>query len=130
MNWMQRFMAGRYGTDQLSFALLLLGMILTMVANRLRMPFLMILSYIPFVLCLYRIFSRNINRRQMENNRFFKLWFPWKKRITEGINRQKASKYFRFYKCPNCKIRVKVPKNRGKIKIKCPKCRQEFIRKT
>ncbi len=130
MNWLQNFMAGRYGTDQLSMALLILGMLLTVAANMFRLPFLMILSYLPFLLCLYRIFSRNINRRRMENNQFFKLWFPVKKWMMQFSHRQKEAKYFRFYKCPNCRVRVKVPRNRGKIKIKCPKCTKEFIKKT
>ena len=45
---------------------------------------------------------------------------------------QKASgteKNYRFYKCPQCKQKVRVPKGRGKICITCPKCRTEFVKK-
>ena len=130
MNWFSNFMAGRYGTDQLSLALLVLGMILTVLGNVLKIPWLTILSYVPFLLCLFRIFSRNVNKRRMENNKFFKLWFPVKQRFSRLSHRMKDEKNYRFYKCPKCKILVKVPRNRGKIKIKCPKCSAEFIKKT
>ena len=37
---------------------------------------------------------------------------------------------YRFYKCPQCKQTVRVPKGRGKICITCPKCKTEFIKKS
>ena len=57
MNWLSNFMTGRYGTDQLSLALLILGMILTVLGSLFKIPWLTILSYLPFLLCLFRIFS-------------------------------------------------------------------------
>ena len=39
-------------------------------------------------------------------------------------------KNYRFYKCPQCKQKVRVPKGRGKICITCPKCRTEFVKKS
>ena len=37
---------------------------------------------------------------------------------------------YRFFKCPQCKQTVRVPKGRGKICITCPKCKTEFIKKS
>ena len=64
MNWLSNFMTGRYGTDQLSLALLILGMILTVLGSLFKIPWLTILSYLPFLLCLFRIFSRNVKDRK------------------------------------------------------------------
>ena len=50
-------------------------------------------------------------------------WSKWKERFAQR-------KTHRFYKCPNCKQKVRVPKGRGKIAITCPKCRTEFIKKS
>ena len=34
---------------------------------------------------------------------------------------------YRFFKCPQCRQIVRVPKGRGKICITCPKCKTEFM---
>ena len=39
-------------------------------------------------------------------------------------------KYYRFFVCPHCSQKVRVPKGKRKIEITCPKCRTSFIRKT
>ena len=44
--------------------------------------------------------------------------------------RQEQKKIYRFYKCPQCRQRVRVPKGKGRICITCPKCRAEFIKKS
>ena len=39
-------------------------------------------------------------------------------------------KIYKFYKCPMCKQEGRVPRGHGKICITCPKCREEFIRRS
>ena len=39
-------------------------------------------------------------------------------------------KDYRFFKCPTCKQKVRVPKGKGKIKIHCPRCHNDFIKKS
>mgnify|MGYP001122250664 CR=1 FL=1 len=33
-------------------------------------------------------------------------------------------------KCPGCGQKIRVPRGRGKIAIRCPKCNREFIRRS
>ncbi|MBQ5468228.1 MAG: hypothetical protein IIT62_04915, partial [Oscillospiraceae bacterium] len=63
-------------------------------------------------------FSRNIEKRNRENRRFL----AFRSRLTDKQNR--------YYRCPNCKQTVRVPRGRGKICIKCPKCSEKFVRKS
>lgn len=113
-----RFMYGRYGTDQLNYALLLTGAALAVVGMLLTLPVLTVLSYFPLGYVLFRMFSRNVNRRRLENQRFVQFF---------SRLRDRKSRYF---SCPRCRQAVRVPRGRGKINIHCPKCGNQFIRKT
>lgn len=39
-------------------------------------------------------------------------------------------KIYAYYKCPSCGQRLRVPKGRGKIEIRCPRCSTTFVKKT
>ncbi len=43
---------------------------------------------------------------------------------------QQDKRYYKYFNCPNCNQKVRVPKGKGKIEITCPKCHTSFIRKT
>lgn len=113
-----RFMYGRYGPDQLNTALLILGAALTVIGWFSTLPILTFLSYIPLTLVIVRMFSRNVSRRRKENQKFLQFFSRLKDRDS------------RYFSCPNCGQTVRVPRGRGKINIRCPKCGNQFIKKT
>jgi DNA-directed RNA polymerase subunit RPC12/RpoP len=47
--------------------------------------------------------------------------------IKMRLNQRKTH---RFYKCPSCKQRLRVPKGKGRISIRCSKCGTSFEKKT
>ena len=81
-------------------------------------PILSVIVYGLLIYSFFRMFSRNIYKRQRENRRFTQLWMRLKDRNN------------RYFRCPNCKQTVRVPRGRGKICIRCPKCGEKFTRKT
>ena len=120
-------MYGRYGMDELNIFLLVAVVTLNLVSlllSRLGAVCAVIgmlvnlVSYGVLFWYLYRFLSRNLEKRILENRSFL----TWKTRIKDRQNR--------YYRCPNCKQTVRVPKGRGKICIKCPKCSEKFIRKS
>lgn len=115
---LQRFMQGRYGTDKLNTALLILGMILCLVGSFADKMLIYDLAYIPLIYGLFRMFSRKIEARRAENAAF------------ERLLRRLKDRSHRYFRCPNCKQTVRVPKGKGKISIRCPKCGESFIKKT
>ena len=66
MNWLQNFMMGRHGLDQLNLALMLTWFVLAMVGN-FTTYLLVILALIPLAYCVFRMFSRYHYRRAKEN---------------------------------------------------------------
>jgi len=130
MNWLKNFMMERYGVDQLSMVLLILSVLLALIAQLASLPLLAFISYIPLGICIYRMLSRNRAKRSMENYKFFMLISPLYSRFKQTQSRIKDIKTHRFFKCPNCKATLRLPKGKGRINITCPKCKTKFEKET
>ena len=130
MKWFKRFMIGRYGSDQLSMALMGVWVFISILSRFIVNPAINIFYMIMPVIIFYRMFSRNISKRYQENIKFLRLWDPIKNKVRNKIQRVKDLKYYRYYKCSNCKQTLRVPRGKGKISITCPKCRKIMIKKS
>ena len=130
MNWFRRFMTGRYGSDQLNFALLIFCLLLSFAAQLIGIYALFLVSYIPLIFAIIRMFSRNISKRRAENAWFMKRWVPVRTWCVQKFMMLRQSKQYRFYRCPTCHTTVRVPRGKGKIQIHCPSCGTSFIKKT
>ena len=121
---LRRFMAGRYGSDQLGRWLLGLAVVLIllgMIGNRTGstvLAGLSLLAYVPLIWSIFRMYSRNIEARRRENAALQRF-------LTRLRDRD-----HRYYHCPKCRQTVRVPRGRGRINIRCPKCVEQFIKKT
>jgi len=128
-NALQRFMYGRYGSDQLNIFLL----VVYLAALPLRgLPGLGVLEFVALVLMawtLFRMLSRNYAARRAENAKFLKLVGPvvrWY-RLRRTIRRDKEHRYF---KCPGCGQQLRVPRGKGKITVNCRSCGASFQEKS
>ena len=125
-----RFMAGRYGADQLSRFLMFAAIALVVVNIFLRSGILWLLGVAALVCVYFRMFSRNYDKRRRENERFLQL----KYRLTGGarnwLDRQKQRRDYAFFRCPSCRAMLRVPRGKGKIRVTCRKCGNAFERKT
>lgn len=133
MDWLQRFMYGRHGVDQLNLVMMLAAIFITIVENFVRGPVFFILfavAVLLFVLVVYRMFSRNEEKRRQENQKFLTAVQPVVRWFSTMRSRWRDRKVCRYYRCPHCKATLRVPRGKGKIQIKCPVCKTEFIRKT
>ena len=127
---MQRFMAGRYGADQLGQVYLGVSMALLVISIFSRWDIFYALALGMMGYEYYRMLSRQVEKRYQENQKFLN----WRYQLAVKKNRRKEHlqqrKIYHFYKCPACKQKVRVPKGKGKICITCPKCKAEFIKKS
>lgn len=127
---MTRFMYGRYGNDQLSKLYLGLAIVCLIVNLFTDLAIFYVAGLLLLIYSIYRSFSKDISKMAAQNQKFLN----WRyQRIVKYNNTKKhlaQSKECRFYKCPGCKQKVRVPRGRGKIAITCPKCHAEFIKKS
>lgn len=134
MNWFRRFMLGRYGTDQLSMAMLVLFVVFAICSRIINSPVwsgVFFGAEVVLIFVMYfRIFSRNITKRAQENESFLKLWRPFERWFRIRINRFKSRKEYRYFKCPGCKKDLKVPRGKGEITITCPVCKTKLTKRT
>lgn len=125
----QNFMKGRRGADELSMALLIIGVILSMLSSILRLNILYLLSLAIYIFALYRMFSRNLEKRYAENAAFLKLWRGKSSAVRQCFNRMKNSKKYKYFKCPECKSRLRLPRGVGEVTVTCGKCHHAFKQK-
>lgn len=121
----QRFMMGRYGTDQFSIALLILGLVLSLFGG-LFFWGLTLAADVLYIYVLFRFFSRNIPARQKENMAFLRLWQPVKNWFSVQKQRFAQRKQYKYFKCPNCKQQLRAPRGRGEIEVTCQRCHNVF----
>ena len=137
---LRRFMEGRYGADELNrflticgWVLLLLGFVLSGIDNRVTLiagSVLVTLSWAFLVFSIFRTLSKNTNQRAAENYRYFTYknrFLSWFRRLKSRWQDRRTHRYFR---CPQCRATVRVPKGKGKIRITCPHCKNTFIKKS
>ncbi len=128
---LMRFMAGRYGTDELTFALLILSAVIAIVNIFVRFfsyeiwAILQLLVYAIIGLALFRTLSRNSQARIREN-RFFKEKLNIFKNKTEIYRQRKNDKSHVYKKCPKCKAVLRLPYRIGEHTTVCPRCGKEF----
>jgi DNA-directed RNA polymerase subunit RPC12/RpoP len=129
MNWLRKFFYGRHGADQLSLFLFIVYLVIAVLSQIYNLWPLYLISWAIFVWSLFRMFSRNHARRAAENNSFMVVWY----RLRNGFKNFGRSfgdlQKYRYFSCPGCGQKVRVPRGKGKVNISCPKCGLKFLRK-
>ena len=127
---LRQFMIGRYGTDGLNQFLSIASLVLLLIAIISRVSLFTYLGAALLIFCYYRSLSRNISKRTEENYKFYTL----KDRVDnkfKGWKEQWANrKVYHYYRCPQCRQKLRVPRGRGRIQISCPRCGTQFIKKS
>lgn len=130
-----KFMSGRYGVDQLYRFLLLCIVLCTLLTVLLaEYPFFSSLfnaaSYLLIIWTVYRIFSRKIEKRYLENLHYLEWMGSIRQHFRMSKEKFQQRKEYKFFVCPTCKTNLRVPKGKGKINITCSKCGNRFQGKT
>ena len=124
-----RFMQGRYGGDQLSRFLMILT-VACMVLSLFGADFFYIIGFALLIYSYFRIFSRNRYKRQAENAVYLKYEYKGRQFFATWKRDMAQRKTHHIYRCPSCRQKIRVPRGKGKIEIRCPKCSNTFIKRS
>jgi len=123
-------MAGRYGTDALNQFLSIVSIVLLLVALLTRVNLFTWVGMGVLIWCYYRTFSRNIPKRTEENYKFYTLKQQLEGKVRSLKEQWANRKLYHYYRCPQCRQKLRVPRGRGRIQISCPRCGTQFIKKS
>lgn len=125
-----RFMQGRYGMDYLGRFTIILGLAAIILSMFIDSAILSILAWACIIFAYFRMFSRNIYKRSSENQAFLTKTYKIRCFFARQKNMMAQRKTHHIYKCPTCKQKIRVPRGKGRIEIRCPKCNTAFIKKS
>lgn len=130
-NALSRFMYGRNGVDRLGLTMIWAALLLDIINMLLREKPVVsgitgLVSGVLLFTALFRMFSRNLEKRRAENTRFMeKVWRPVSRRMA-GARQQRMDKEHRYFTCHRCGAVCRVPRGKGRIVITCPRCGGEI----
>lgn len=118
-------MRGRYGGDSLANACIAASVILLVVDMALGTGLLAVLAYALLVWTLFRCFSRNIGKRRSEDE-------AWRRAVAKPKSAWKTAsimwrdrKTTKYFRCPQCRTLLWVPKGKGTLRVTCPYCKNK-----
>ena len=124
----RRFMIGRYGTDDLSKFMLIVAVVLWVLNMFSDGRIFYSWGLLILILAYVRMFSRNIQKRYQENQKYLEI----KQKVLARFRKEKSNmqqrKTHHIYVCPTCKQKIRIPRGKGRICITCPKCKTEFTK--
>ena len=125
--YIQKFMIGRNGRDDLQVTVFYASLILYAFASvfdrLIPFPIFKVIGWLGVFYSLYRFCSKDVYRRREENQKFLREIEFLKLRIS-------VRKTHKIYRCKGCGRKIRVPRGKGKIEISCPLCGNKFIRRT
>ena len=133
MRWREmltRFMTGRYGQDALSRAMSMVAFVLLIISMFVAQLILYPIAVILVLLSTFRMFSKNHQKRYQENLVYTKQINKVKYLFSKLRYRTDSSKTHHIYACPGCRQKIRVPRGKGKIMVRCPKCQTEFMKRS
>lgn len=126
---LRSFMNGRYGGDELTKALLWSGLILYILGNITAISLFALLGFAAYIFSIYRMFSRNMEKRRVENRCYLNAKQRFLTKRSQAAVRWKNRKEHKYFKCPKCRSWLKLPRKVGEVTVTCGRCKNQFTQK-
>lgn len=128
---LRNFMSGRNGVDKLTYGLLVVYGIIAAVRIFFKyysvvFVIISVIQYAFLGYIVFRVLSKNLQKRYSENFAFEKLLNAWKPYFDRLKYRWQFRNTHRFRVCRHCGEFLRLKKGRGLRQINCPKCGNEL----
>lgn len=128
-NKFNQFMYGRYGVDQYGACLIIIALLLNLLSSLTQYSVLSLISFGLMVYEIYRMFSKNIVKRRIEEDKY-ESSITIIRRYWKVLKNNFTDKTYHYYLCPRCHQMVRVPRGKGKVTITCPSCHNKFDKRS
>ncbi len=125
-NSIQHFMDGRYGVDELAHAMVIAELVIVVISLLWGSAFISLLGMVFAFLMLFRVFSKNIAKRQTENAKYIAWRRDFTTNASQAWNRLKNARKYKYFKCPECQAMLRLPRKVGEVTVTCGKCKHSF----
>ena len=123
---LSRFMYGRYGSDELGRAVLYTSILLLFLTYALGIGLFWYLSIAGYAWALFRVFSKNRAARARENAVYLQKTQKLRTEIRQARVRFRNRKQYKYFRCPNCRARLRLTRGCGEKTVVCQQCQHRF----
>ncbi|ETA78963.1 BRcat domain-containing protein [Youngiibacter fragilis] len=127
---LRKLMQGRYGVDELSRLMVYVSFVVMLIGSFAKNPYINLVGFAMTIYAYSRIFSKNHRLCSSQNLKYVQVRDRFLRKIANHVQIMKLSRTYRVYSCPGCRQMVRIPKGKGKVEVKCPKCGTRFSRKS
>ena len=127
---MAQFFYGRNGLDSLALTCNMAALLFLVINIFAQSAIVYFLWIALFGYSLFRVYSKNIPKRYAENQKFLHMTEAPRRFLKLASLQWRDRKVSRYYICRSCHQQIRVPRGKGRIEIRCPKCGERFIKKT
>jgi uncharacterized C2H2 Zn-finger protein len=123
------FFSGRYiyyGIDLLTKLLAAICILLSVINLFIGSYLIYLLETSLLIWMFFRLFSKNIYKRQQENSKATAMINGIKNRIAIGKRMHSDRETHIYKKCPHCSVMLRLPKKPGEHTVNCPRCKNNF----
>lgn len=111
-----RFMYGRYGVDSFGKFTIWGSLILMLIAGWTHRGILSWLAWAGIIYSYFRMFSKNTYKRAAENQKYLQMTRGIRTFFYRQRNMITQRKTHHIYKCPSCKQKIRVPKEKARLR--------------
>lgn len=117
---------GRNGGDDLTRVCSNVGLVLIIIYLFTGWWILSLIALALIVYAWFRIVSKNVAARARENERFMAALGPARPWVAAPVATFKDRRANVYLTCPSCGQKARVPRGKGKVKVRCRRCHETY----